>query len=177
MAAQRATGVTKAPTVAPDAFWGALTDRGFNLFSGVADSTLAPLYGAAMEQAGVRYVPAPREDAALGVASAAYFGGGRGGVLLQNSGLGNLVNPLTSFSLMYRIPVLLIIGWRGYEGRDAPEHRIMGARTVELLDLLAVPHATLESEGGWGGLDRLVRIMDRELAPTALLVRPGVLGR
>ena len=114
---------------------------------------------------------------AFGVASAAYFGGGRGGVLLQNSGLGNLVNPITSFSLMYRIPVLLIIGWRGYEVSDAPEHRIMGAKTVELLDLLAVPHATLETDGAWDGLDRLIRIMDKEQAPAALLVRPGVLAR
>ncbi len=177
MTSQRSSGLASVSTVDPAALWAALADRGFTLFSGVADSTLAPLYGEAMEQARVRYVPAPREDAALGVASAAYFGGSRGGVLLQNSGLGNLVNPLTSFSLMYKIPVLLIIGWRGYEGRDAPEHLIMGAKTVDLLDLLGVPHATLETEGAWGPLDSLIRKMDEERAPAALLVRPGVLGR
>ena len=51
-------------------------------------------------------------------------------MIMQNSGIGNVVNPLASFSLMYKIPVLLVVGWRGYGGppNDAPEHWIMGAK-------------------------------------------------
>jgi hypothetical protein len=59
-----------------------------------------------------------REDVALGIASAAPMCGERGAVVLQNSGLGNLVNALTSFNLIYHVPALLVVGWRGYQGAD-----------------------------------------------------------
>jgi phosphonopyruvate decarboxylase len=131
-----------------------------------------------IEDPEIQFVPAVREDVALGVASAAYFAGQMGGVMLQNSGLGNLVNPLTSFSLMYRIPVLLIIGWRGYGGppNDAPEHWIMGVKTPEILDTLEVPYEILEPDNLAPALDRLLEIMRRRSTPGALLVRAGVIG-
>jgi phosphonopyruvate decarboxylase len=96
------------------AFWDVLKARGLTFFSGVPDSTFQQSYNYMVEDPEVRYVPAVREDVALGVASAAYFAGKLGGVMMQNSGIGNIVNPLTSFSLMYKIPVLLVVGWRGY---------------------------------------------------------------
>ena len=122
------------------AFWGVLKSRGLNFFAGVPDSTFGEAYNFMVRDPDIRYVPAVREDVALGVASAAYFAGGLGGVIMQNSGIGNIVNPLTSFSLMYKIPVLLVVGWRGYGGppNDAPEHWIMGVKTPEIIDLLEV---------------------------------------
>ncbi len=108
-------------------FWKTLKLRGFTFFAGVPDSTFQSAYQGMFNDPDIQYIPAVREDVALGVASAAYFSGRWGGVILQNSCIGNLVNPLTSFSLMYRVPVLLIVGWRGYGGppNDAPEHWIM----------------------------------------------------
>ncbi len=125
----------------------------------------------------IKYIPAVREDVALGVASAAYFSGRRGGVILQNSGIGNLVNPLTSFSLMYRVPVLLIVGWRGYGGppNDAPEHWVMGEKTTEILELLDVPYRVLEESNLASSLDYLEEQMVQRSVPSALLVRPGVI--
>ncbi len=62
-------------------------------------------------------------------------------VMLQNSGLGNLVNPLASLNYIFRIPVLLIITLRGEPGRkDEPQHELMGQTTGALLDLLKVEH-------------------------------------
>ena len=78
-------------------FWNALKTRGLTFFSGVPDSTLHTAYNLMVHDPDIRYIPAVREDVALGVASAAYFTGQLGGVMMQNSGLGNLVNPLTSF--------------------------------------------------------------------------------
>jgi len=95
-------------------FWAALKGRGLNFFSGVPDSTFEGAYNVMVNDPEIRYVPAVREDVALGIASATYFTGGLGGVIMQNSGVGNLINPLTSFNLMYKIPALLIVGWRGY---------------------------------------------------------------
>ena len=159
------------------AFWNALKARGLTFFSGVPDSTFHTAYNLMVHDPDIRYIPAVREDVALGVASAAYFTGQLGGVMMQNSGLGNLVNPLTSFSLIYEIPVLLIVGWRGYGGppNDAPEHWIMGVKTPEIFDLLDVPYAILESDNLESALDRLLATIEQRSVPGALLVRAGVI--
>jgi phosphonopyruvate decarboxylase len=159
------------------AFWGVLKARGLTFFSGVLDSTFGEAYNFMVRDPEIHYVPAVREDAALGVASAAYFAGRLGGVMMQNSGIGNIVNPLTSFSLIYKIPVLLIVGWRGYGGppNDAPEHWIMGAKTPEILDVLEVPYEILEPDNLESGLDRLLAAINRNSVPGALLVPAGMI--
>ena len=160
-----------------ETFWAALKKRGLTFFSGVPDSTFQHAYHWMVKDPDIRYIPAVREDVALGVASAAYFTGQMGGVMMQNSGVGNIVNPLTSFSLMYQIPVLLIIGWRGYGGppNDAPEHWIMGTKTPESLKLLEVPYEILEPDNLDSVLDRLLTTMREQSVPGALLVRAGVI--
>ncbi len=160
-----------------ETFWAALKKRGLTFFSGVPDSTFQNAYHWMVKDPDIRYIPAVREDVALGVASAAYFTGQLGGVMMQNSGVGNIVNPLTSFSLMYKIPVLLIIGWRGYGGppNDAPEHWIMGTKTPEILELLGVPYEILEPDNLDSALDRLLSAMRENSVPGALLVRAGVI--
>ena len=158
-------------------FLARLRARGLTFFAGVPDSTFQTAFSAIAADPAFRYVPAVREDVALGVASAVFFRGGLGGVLMQNSGIGNIVNPLTSFSLMYRIPVLLIVGWRGFGGppNDAPEHWIMGVKTPALLDLLDIPYEAPDADDVGDALDRVVKsIMDRSV-PGALLIRSGVL--
>ena len=159
------------------AFWDVLKARGLTFFAGVPDSTFQETYNLMVTDPEIRYVPAVREDVALGVASAAYFGGMLGGVMMQNSGIGNIVNSLTSFSLMYKIPVLLIVGWRGYGGppNDAPEHWIMGVKTPDIFDLLEIPYEILESDNLESAVDRLLAAMEKHSVPGALLVRAGVI--
>ena len=159
------------------AFWEVLKQRGLTFFSGVPDSTFHEVYNAMAGVPEIRYVPAVREDVALGVASAAYFSGQLGGVIMQNSGVGNIVNPLTSFSLMYKIPVLLVVGWRGYGGppNDAPEHWVMGVKTPEIFNVLGIPHEELEPDNLESALDRLLGAIEEQSVPGALLVRAGVI--
>jgi phosphonopyruvate decarboxylase len=159
-------------------FWSALKSRGLNFFSGVPDSTFQDAYDVMVADPDIRYIPAVREDVALGIASATYFTGGLGGVIMQNSGVGNLVNPLSSFNLMYKIPALIIIGWRGYGGppNDAPEHWVMGAKTPQFLDLLEVPYEILEPDNLEAALDRLLPAIEQRSVPGALLVRAGVIS-
>ena len=87
------------------------------------------------------------------------------------------MNPLTSFSLMYKIPVLLLVGWRGYGGppNDAPEHWIMGAKTPAILDVLEIPYEILEPDNLEPAIDRLLSAIDEQSVPAALLVRAGVI--
>lgn len=156
-------------------FWNALKARGITFFAGVPDSTFQEAYSPLLNDPDIKYIPAVREDGALGIAGAAYFDGRLGAVVMQNSGIGNLVNPLTSFNLFYKIPVLLVIGWRGCGGppNDAPEHWIMGAKTADMLDLLEVPYEVLESDNLGLALDRLLAKMEEYSVPGALLVRAG----
>ncbi|MCH7737752.1 MAG: sulfopyruvate decarboxylase subunit alpha [Chloroflexi bacterium] len=160
------------------AFWEILKSRGITFVAGVPDSTFGDAYNYMVDDPEITYVPAVREDVALGIASAAYFSGGLGGVMMQNSGIGNIVNPLTSFSLMYKIPVLLIVGWRGFGGppNDAPEHWIMGVKTPEILDLLGVPSVVMEPESLESDLDRLLAKIKQDSVPGALLVRSGMIS-
>ncbi|MQF88484.1 MAG: sulfopyruvate decarboxylase subunit alpha [SAR202 cluster bacterium] len=159
-------------------FWAALKARGLNFFSGVPDSAFQGAYNVMVDDPDIRYVPAVREDVALGIASATYFTGGLGGVIMQNSGVGNLVNPLTSFNLMYKIPALLVVGWRGYGGPpdDAPEHWIMGAKTPQFFDLLEVPYEILEPDNLDSATDSLLASIKGRSIPGALLVRAGVIS-
>ena len=159
-------------------FWDVLKSRGLSFFSGVPDSTFGEAYNFMVQDPEIRYVPAVREDVALGVASAAYFAGGLGGVIMQNSGIGNIVNPLTSFNLMYRIPALLVVGWRGYGGppNDAPEHWIMGVKTPEIFDLLGVPYQIMEPDSLESDLDSLLVRINEEAVPGALIVRSGMIS-
>ena len=159
------------------AFWDLLKSRGLTFFSGVPDSTFQQAYKYMVEDPEIRYVPAVREDVALGLASAAYFAGRLGGVMMQNSGIGNIVNPLTSFSLMYKVPVLLVVGWRGYGGppNDAPEHWVMGVKSPEIFDLLEIPYEVPEADQFDDALDRLLAEIHKQSVPGALLIRPGVL--
>ena len=118
-----------------------LKKNSFFSFSGVPDSTFGNLFLDLGEDKDINYYKANREDSALGISSGISISGNNTAVVMQNSGIGNLINPLTSFNLLYRIPVLLIIGWRGYGGmpKDAPEHWIMGEKSVNFFELLDIP--------------------------------------
>ena len=162
--------------IEPSAFWEFVKSRGITFVSGVPDSTFKKTYDHMVCDPEIRYVPAVREDVALGIASAAYFQGEVGAVIMQNSGIGNVVNPLTSFSLMYQVPVLLIVGWRGYGGppNDAPEHWVMGTKSTEILETLELPFEILKAEGFEDCIDRLLTTINEKSVPGALLIRPGV---
>ena len=158
-------------------FWAELKARGLTFFAGVPDSTFHDAYDVMIEDPEIRYVQAIREDVALGVASSAYFTGSLGGVILQNSGIGNLINPLTSFNLMYQIPTFIIVGWRGYGGppNDAPEHWIMGTKTTEFFEMLDIPYEILENDNLGPALNRLIKEINDRSIPGVLLIKGGVL--
>lgn len=157
-------------------FWDIMKRQQVRFFAGVPCSLLESILNAAQADPEVTYIPAVREDVALGIASAAHLSGRRGGILLQNSGLGNVVNPLTSFNLMYRIPVFMIVSWRGYQGQDAPEHLIMGEKTPEVLKTLGIPYAVLEADTLEQTLHWAVTTMTQQQIPVAVILRKGVIA-
>ena len=161
--------------IAVERFWQALRVNGITFFSGVPCSILRGAIRYAVEDSALSYIPAPREDAALGIASGAYLCGRSAGILIQNSGLGNIVNPLTSFNMIYRIPVLMIVTWRGYMGNDAPEHLVMGEKTPQLLESLDIPYGLLEHSNLESLIDEVGASMAERGIPGAIVVREGIL--
>jgi len=123
-----------------------LAGHGFDFFTGVPCSLIEDLIAVLERDSRAPYVAAVREDAAVGLAAGAWFGGRRPVVLMQNSGLGTSLNALASLSLMYGLPVLLVVTWRGFGGRDAPEHILTGEISPRLLELLAVPYRVLAAD-------------------------------
>src|SRR2546430_2428996 len=93
---------------------------------------------------------------------------------MQNSGLGTSLNALASLALMYGLPALLLITWRGHLGKDAPEHILTGEISPGLLELLRIPHRVLSADTLEADLAWTVETMDRAMQPVALLVPPGV---
>ncbi len=155
---------------------GLLDGLGFDFFTGVPCSLVAGLVTALERRPRAPYLPAAREDTAVGLAAGAWLGGRRPAVLMQNSGLGTSGNALASLSLMYGLPALLVVTWRGFEGRDAPEHLLTGRITPALLDLHGIPYRVLAGEDVEAALAWARGEMDAREIPVALLVAPpGVL--
>jgi sulfopyruvate decarboxylase subunit alpha len=121
-----------------------------------------------------RYLGETREDAALGVAAGAYLGGRRPMVVMQNSGLGVSLNALGSLHILYELPVLLLVTWRGYQGKDAPEHLVMGEVLTGLLDLFGIPYRVPDAAALSADVDWAAATMDATRKPVALVVRPGL---
>jgi phosphonopyruvate decarboxylase len=161
--------------IAGGAVAGLLDRHGFDFFTGVPCSLVEDVIAALEGRAGgARYVPAVREDVAVGIAAGAWLAGRMPCVLMQNSGLGTSLNALASLSLMYGFPALLLVTWRGFEGKDAPEHILTGAITPQLLHLLGIPHRVLSEAGADDDIAWAMKEMNSRLQPVALVVPPKV---
>jgi phosphonopyruvate decarboxylase len=153
-----------------------LDREGFDFYTGVPCSLVESLIAALEGDRRAAWIPAVREDVAVGLAAGAWLGGRRPVVIMQNSGLGTSLNALASLSLMYGLPALLIVTWRGFEGRDAPEHILMGEISPSLLQILGIPHRVLRADDVDESLSWARREMDARQAPVAILVPPGIVA-
>ncbi|MCI8870083.1 MAG: phosphonopyruvate decarboxylase [Lawsonibacter sp.] len=158
-----------------------LLDCGF--YTGVPDSQLKPLCDFLYCRYGTdprRHAVAANEGAAAALAAGYYLSTGKvPAVYLQNSGLGNFVNPAASLlnRRVYGIPCLLLVGWRGEPGvPDEPQHIFQGEITPKQLELLEIPFLVLDRAVTEGQVrDRLAeyRALFRQGRQAALLVRRG----
>ena len=158
--------------VPADRFVDRLLAAGFDFFAGVPCSLVKTLL-AELERRRL-YLGETREDAALGVAAGAYLAGRTPVVIMQNSGLGVSLNALGSLHLLYRMPCLLLVTWRGFQGKDAPEHLVMGDVLPRLLDLFSIPHRAPDAAEIDADLDWAAMQMRETRAPVALVIKPGL---
>ncbi len=161
-----------------------LRQNGFDFFTGVPDSLLKDFCAYVSDNApDDDHVIAANEGNAVALAMGHYLGSAKPAVVyMQNSGIGNAVNPLLSLAdrEVYSVPMLMVIGWRGEPGvKDEPQHVKQGRRMTELLDAMEVPWFVLpaEAEDATTVLAEACRTMKEAAAPVALLVRKNTFAR
>jgi phosphonopyruvate decarboxylase len=118
---------------------------GSDFYTGVPCSLLTSLIN---EVSGDKhYVGATSEGEACGIAAGAWLAGRNPVVILQNSGLGNTINPVTSLNHPFRIPCLMLVTWRGEPGiHDEPQHAVMGQVLQKLLDTVGIANEPLPNQ-------------------------------
>lgn len=151
-----------------------LRQEDFDFFTGVPCSLLSGLISCLEGNSDVDYIPSVREDSAVGLCAGVYMAGRFPVLLMQNSGLGYSLNAFTSLNLIYKIPALVIMSWRGYEGKDAPEHIIMGDVCEKLLETAGMEYAELTEDNVDETLETACRKIKKDALPFTLLVKKGL---
>ena len=151
-----------------------LIQEDYKFFTGVPCSLLSGLIYELEGQQEARYIPAVREDAAVGLCTGAYLAGAMPVLLMQNSGLGYSLNAFTSLNLIYNIPMLVIMSWRGKDGKDAPEHIIMGDIDKQLLKTAGMEYSLLNEDNCEEVLRKAKNKICAEKLPYTLIVEKGL---
>ena len=137
--------------ISPSFFYDTLATYGIDFYAGVPDSLLKNLCAYITDHAdGQHNIIAANEGGAMGLAAGHYLATGQIPVVyMQNSGEGNIINPLASLTdrEVYNIPVLLVIGWRGKPGvHDEPQHVKQGKVTTGLLNVMGIDYTVLSKD-------------------------------
>lgn len=164
-------------------FYKTLIKNGVDFFTGVPDSYLNGFCNYILNNApaGMNVIAA-NEGNAVGIASGHYFATKRLPlVYMQNSGIGNTVNPLVSLAdkNVYAVPMLLLIGWRGQpETGDWPQHTLQGEITPGMLELMNIPYTILKDDDETIAevLGKAVSEAEKNRAPYALIAPKGVMA-
>ena len=160
-------------------FVGAARHLGFDFWAGVPCSYLTPFINYTIGDPGLTYISSANEGDAVAAATGAALGGHRSVAMMQNSGLGNAVSPLTSLNHVFQIPVLLIISLRGEPGKpDEPQHELMGQITGELLETMGIPWAWFPNreQDVEQVLQTALDHMDECARPYALIMKKGMVA-
>ena len=117
---------------------------GIENFVGVPDSTMKHFIDEGLRRR--KILVATREEEAIGIAVGMSLSKSPSVVFMQNAGLGNSISTITSLVQLYKIPLLFIIGWRGYLKNDAPEHTLLGKIQPDLLKVVGLKSKIVTDE-------------------------------
>lgn len=164
-------------------FFKAISARSVRFFTGVPDSLLVNFCAYLEDHAERhRHIVAANEGNAVALAIGYHMATGDVPmVYMQNSGLGNCVNPLVSLAdpEVYKVPMLLLVGWRGEPGvQDEPQHLKQGRITMSQLDALEIPFWVIDADSDLATiLDAVFEAIAARNAPVALIVRKNTFGK
>ncbi|MBX3186663.1 MAG: phosphonopyruvate decarboxylase [Labilithrix sp.] len=156
-------------------FCEAAKKAGFSLYTGVPCSYVKPFINFVIDAPDLTYVGATNEGDAVAIATGAELCGKRAIVMMQNSGLGNAVSPITSLNAVFRVPVLLVVTLRGEPGgpADEPQHELMGAITTKMLETMNVAwdYFPREEAEVAGAIEKAVAHMTKTGMPYCLVMK------
>lgn len=160
---------------------------GVDFFTGVPDSTLKHFTNYLLSKKGIggAHIVAANEGNAVALAAGHYLATKKPAlVYLQNSGIGNIINPVTSLTdhEVYGIPVIYVIGWRGRPGtKDEPQHIKQGKITEELLQVVGIDCYIVSKDTDITELEKIAEHACTEFLDNgksiAFLIEPGALEK
>ena len=158
--------------------------EGINFFTGVPDSLLKNFTNCVFNNIKSQSnIIAPNEGSAVGLAIGSFIASQKIPlVYMQNSGLGNAINPLVSLAdkNVMSIPMILLIGWRGEvddrgkQIKDEPQHITQGKITLDLLNVLKIPYMVISEDINYSNLKYLIEECKNKSKPVALVVRKNI---
>lgn len=164
--------------IRPDVFYKWLDRNEIDFFSGVPDSLLKDICAYITDNTSKdKHIIAANEGNAIALAAGSNMATNKIPVVyLQNSGIGNTVNPLLSLAdkQVYSIPMLLMIGWRGEPGvKDEPQHITQGEATLELLKAMKIPYLILsrDEKNAYQELMQAISTIKENCSPYAIVIR------
>jgi len=166
--------------LSPHEFYDSCAKQGISFFTGVPDSLLQDFCAYLTDYLPSQsHVIAANEGGAVGLATGHYLATGNPAlVYMQNSGIGNTVNPLLSLAdpEVYGIPMLLLVGWRGEPGvHDEPQHVKQGRVMNALFDAMEIPYEILvvDNDAVTAQVALMLELSRQGNRPVALIVRKG----
>jgi len=117
-------------------FFRVLLKKGVKNFVGVPDSTMKYFIDEGLKKKKVLITT--REEEAIGIATGMSLANENALVFMQNAGFANSLSTITSLLQLYQIPIILLIGWRGFLKNDAPEHEKIGSIQTKLIKTIGI---------------------------------------
>ena len=145
-----------------------LEDKGIENFVGVPDSTLKQFISTGIKKK--KIIISTREEEAIGITAGMALSKSKSLVFMQNAGFANSLSTITSLVQLYKIPLIFLIGWRGYLPGDAPEHTKIGKVQPDLIKILGL-QSKIITEKNWKNVCEWALRKNEEKIPCALIVR------
>ena len=152
-----------------------LEANGFNFYSGVPCSYIGSLCQELSGRPQSFHLPAVREDIAVGIATGAFLAGKLPVIYMQNSGLGYSLEAFASLLLIYKIPCLVLVTFRGPEDPDMEEHLVMGEHTRELIDEFNMKNSIMKETMTTEEIINIKKQILSDQIPYCLLIPKGVI--
>jgi phosphonopyruvate decarboxylase len=153
-------------------FISTIQKAGFTFFTGVPDGSFRNLIAAFPP-----YTTMANEGSAIAYAAGYHIATNKTPVVfIQNPGLGNAVDPLTSLTNedMFQVPMLLLIGWRGQPGvEDGIHQRLIGSFTLNLLENMQIPHIVIDDDNWKSCIENAKRHFKEKSTPYAIVIPKG----
>ena len=127
-------------------FFNYLLQNNIENFVGVPDSTLKDFINEGLRKK--KIIITTREEEAIGIATGMILSKSKSLVFMQNAGFANSLSTVTSLVELYEIPLIFLIGWRGYLKNDAPEHYKIGKIQPDILKIIGLPSKII-NEKNW----------------------------